>query len=126
LSSIRGPYAFVFYDAVHRRVYYGRDCLGRRSLLRKTTQDNSLVLSSVCDNASGDTWAEVEADGIYVVDLDNEMSEPQITHIPHVRLGQTDAPDLCFVGRFPPSRCRLIVSDSTLSFHEPHNIRAMS
>ena len=120
LSSIRGPYAFVFYDAVHHRVYYGRDCLGRRSLLRKSTQDNSLVLSSVCDNASGDTWAEVEADGIYACDLNTNdpMSGPQVTHIPHVRSGQLDAPDLCFVGESPTSRCRLIPADTTLPIHE--------
>jgi hypothetical protein len=128
LSSIRGPYALVFYDAVHSRIYFGRDCLGRRSLLRKSTQDNSLVLSSVCDNASGDTWAEVEADGIYVADLDtiDSTSGPHITHIPHVRLGQIDAPDLCFVGESPPPRCQLIPIDSTLPIHELSSTRPTS
>ncbi|KAM0322020.1 hypothetical protein ACHAQA_009762 [Verticillium albo-atrum] len=66
LRAIDGPFAFVFLDKPSSRLYYGRDRLGRRSLLRR--QDQGLVLSSI----AGDTdhnWSEVEADGIYVVDL---------------------------------------------------------
>ncbi|KAL8904462.1 MAG: hypothetical protein Q9207_003260 [Kuettlingeria erythrocarpa] len=33
-SRVSGPYAFIFYCATNRSVYYGRDFLGRRSLLR--------------------------------------------------------------------------------------------
>lgn len=98
LSGIRGPYAIVFYDAVNELVYYGRDCLGRRSLLKKTTSDGSLVLSSVCDNATGEAWAEVEADGIYAVELNEFEENPHITHVPHTRLGQVSS-GLSFVGR---------------------------
>ncbi|KAK3168806.1 hypothetical protein OEA41_005254 [Lepraria neglecta] len=35
IATITGPYAFVFYDAQSARVFYGRDALGRRSLLVK-------------------------------------------------------------------------------------------
>ncbi|KAM0283154.1 hypothetical protein ACHAQH_002635 [Verticillium albo-atrum] len=66
LRAIDGPFAFVFYEQASSKLYYGRDRLGRRSLLRR--QDEGLVLSSI----AGDTnpnWSEVEADGIYVVDL---------------------------------------------------------
>jgi asparagine synthetase B (glutamine-hydrolysing) len=101
LSSIRGPYAIVFYDAVNRRIYYGRDCLGRRSLLRKSTSDGSLISSSVCDNATGEAWAEVEADGIYVIDLNAAPAshDLHITHIPHTRSGKPQISGLSFVGR---------------------------
>ncbi|KAL1593187.1 hypothetical protein SLS60_010795 [Paraconiothyrium brasiliense] len=58
LYSIGGPYAFVFYDARNRYIYYGRDCLGRRSLLKKDISDNELFLSSVCDNSTGENWTE--------------------------------------------------------------------
>ena len=111
LSNIQGPYAIVFYDAVNEHVYYGRDCLGRRSLLRKTTSDGTLVLSSVCDNATGEAWAEVEADGIYVVDLSETVSEPDvidvthIPHIPHIRLGNATTSALSFVGECYTWRC---------------------
>eukprot|EP00127_Corallochytrium_limacisporum_P007089 Clim_evm8s242 gene=Clim_evmTU8s242 len=33
IAGIRGPFAFVFYHAGKGRLYYGRDVLGRRSLL---------------------------------------------------------------------------------------------
>ncbi|KAF1944590.1 hypothetical protein EJ02DRAFT_83504 [Clathrospora elynae] len=104
LASIRGPYALVFYDAFNKRIYYGRDCLGRRSLLRKSSSDGTLVLSSVCDNASGDAWSEVEADGIYIADLntiDSMSSSFAHTHIPHRRLGQGNDSGLSFSLPFP-------------------------
>ncbi|KAI4710046.1 hypothetical protein J4E89_005278 [Alternaria sp. Ai002NY15] len=104
LSVVRGPYALVFYDASHQRIYYGRDCLGRRSLLQKSTLDGTLVLSSVCDNASGESWAEVEADGIYVVDV--ELADPTsdsflVTRVPHRRSDQEEDSELSFTLPFP-------------------------
>ncbi|KAI4672956.1 uncharacterized protein J4E78_001459 [Alternaria triticimaculans] len=104
LSVVRGPYALVFYDASHKRIYYGRDCLGRRSLLQKSTLDGTLVLSSVCDNASGESWAEVEADGIYVVDV--ELADPTsdsflVTRVPHRRSDQEEDSELSFTLPFP-------------------------
>ncbi|KAI4687975.1 uncharacterized protein J4E84_004903 [Alternaria hordeiaustralica] len=104
LSVVRGPYALVFYDASHKRIYYGRDCLGRRSLLQQSTPDGTLVLSSVCDNASGESWAEVEADGIYVVDV--ELADPTSnsfpgTRVPHCRSDQEEDSDLSFTLPFP-------------------------
>ncbi|GKT48241.1 asparagine synthetase domain-containing protein C4F6.11c [Colletotrichum spaethianum] len=66
LRSIEGPFAFVYYDATACRVYYGRDRLGRRSLLLNQGED--LRLSSIAESTSP-AWAEVEADGIYVLDL---------------------------------------------------------
>lgn len=99
LSQVRGPYAVVFFDAVNNHIYYGRDCLGRRSLLTKSTSDGSLVLSSVCDNATGEAWAEVEADGIYMLDVTAFDDSSSVTHIPHTRLGETSSSELSFVGR---------------------------
>ena len=124
LSNIRGPYAIVFYDAVNKHIYYGRDCLGRRSLLRKATSDGSLVLSSVCDNATGEAWAEVEADGIYFVDLNTAQTAKgsfSITHIPHVRSGDTASSELSFVGRWSPLRCLLMLSGLAISTFEPRS-----
>lgn len=69
MSQIAGPYAFVFIDASRSRVYFGRDFLGRRSLLYKVDVEGNLLLSSVTDGSSGEGWSEVEADGIYCIDL---------------------------------------------------------
>ena len=78
IGSITGPYAFVFYDAQSRRVFYGRDALGRRSLVTKRYEAGNLAISSVSDATEADGWDEVEADGVYILDFEgNEAS-----HIP--------------------------------------------
>ena len=122
LSNIRGPYAIVFYDAVNKRIVYGRDCLGRRSLLKKPTADGTIVLSSVCDNVKGEAWTEVEADGIYVVNLHNTILSQNllcnVTHVPHTRRGGTAGPDLSFVGKYFQSRGLLISAGFAISTHE--------
>ncbi|KAL8738199.1 MAG: hypothetical protein Q9181_000970 [Wetmoreana brouardii] len=85
LHRISGPYAFIFYHASYGKVYYGRDVLGRRSLLRSQGQDGSPMVSSVCCGISSGSWTEVEADGIYVIELPkNPQGGPGITekHIP--------------------------------------------
>ena len=88
LSSITGPYAFVFYDAQNHRVFYGRDALGRRSLLIRQHSTRGFVLSSLCDPTESEDWIEVEADGIYVldlaVDIDRLNDVDLVTHIPWV------------------------------------------
>lgn len=72
LSTVAGPYAFVFYSGTTGKLYFGRDFLGRRSLLYKVT-DHGLLLTSVTSGASDDGgWSEVEADGIYCLDLENQ------------------------------------------------------
>ena len=67
IQSISGPFAFIYFDKVHGILYFGRDCLGRRSLLSSMDSTNAAVqFSSVADNTSG-SWSEVGADGIYVL-----------------------------------------------------------
>lgn len=78
IASITGPYAFVFYDAQSRRVFYGRDALGRRSLVTKRYGAGSIAISSVSDAAEVDGWEEVEADGVYMLDLERNAA----SHIP--------------------------------------------
>jgi asparagine synthetase B (glutamine-hydrolysing) len=65
LKSISGPFAFVFLDRTHERIFFGRDRLGRRSLLYSTDSD-SMEFSSTADSSRG-IWQEVEADAIYVL-----------------------------------------------------------
>jgi hypothetical protein len=69
LREIEGPFAFVFYDKPAQRLFYGRDRLGRRSLLLRP--GSPLLLSSVAETPSPD-WAEVEADGFYSIDLSQD------------------------------------------------------
>ncbi|KAG5999140.1 hypothetical protein E4U43_002258, partial [Claviceps pusilla] len=67
LRDIEGPFAFIYYDKAAGRLFYGRDRLGRRSLLVKT--GDPFVLASIADDCAAGEWAEVEADGIYVLEL---------------------------------------------------------
>lgn len=68
--SIQGPFAVVYYDSDDRRVYFGRDRLGRRSLLvHKARDGRSVSFSSVAGQPVTD-WQEVPADGLYSLSLD--------------------------------------------------------
>jgi asparagine synthetase B (glutamine-hydrolysing) len=65
LHTISGPFAFVLVDKIHSQIYFGRDRLGRRSLLYEISSDpTSLHLSSVADPHNG-SWQEVDTDAIY-------------------------------------------------------------
>jgi asparagine synthetase B (glutamine-hydrolysing) len=80
LSSICGPFAFVFLDNTHKQLFFGRDRLGRRSLLYNSLEHlETIELSSVADPTRG-LWNEVEADGIYTLSCGQEgaMKEAQL------------------------------------------------
>jgi asparagine synthetase B (glutamine-hydrolysing) len=73
LRSISGPFAFVFLDKFHGALYFGRDRLGRRSLLFNTDGlPDSMEFSSSGDLTNGN-WKEVDADGIYRLSFTNEQ-----------------------------------------------------
>ncbi|KAJ5149690.1 hypothetical protein N7448_001268 [Penicillium atrosanguineum] len=69
-ATISGPFAFVFYDAVNARLFFSRDCLGRRSLLQGFEEDGSLRICSICDGSSSTLFDEVGFAGIYMINLD--------------------------------------------------------
>lgn len=78
LRYIDGPFAFVFFDKSSGKVYYGRDRLGRRSLVIREG-DQRVVLSSITD-AADPQWKEVEADGIYVLDVAGTYSSHSLAN----------------------------------------------
>lgn len=69
LGWIRGPYSFIYFNFARQMLYFGRDCVGRRSLVTTRVEDGGFVLSSAADLEMGVEWEEVDADGIYHVDL---------------------------------------------------------
>lgn len=69
ISNITGPFSFVFYDGLHRRLYFSRDCLGRRSLLHGQDDYGNLRICSVSDGSPGAAFEEVETDGLHMIDL---------------------------------------------------------
>lgn len=80
LKSIEGPFAFVFLDKNTSMLYYGRDRLGRRSLLSHAT--DSLSLSSVAGTIDP-AWTEVEADGFYSINLAESGDLSTLTRTRH-------------------------------------------
>jgi asparagine synthetase B (glutamine-hydrolysing) len=75
-SRIRGPFACVFYDSRQQQVYFGRDCLGRRSLVTTTADNGDVIIASV-SSPDDDGWVEVDAVGMYVISL-LDCSEPAL------------------------------------------------
>lgn len=74
IRSIEGPYALVYYQADHRRVYFARDPLGRRSLvMHYPTKRNSTIYLSSCACAAIDgeldNWQEVPCDSVFAFHL---------------------------------------------------------
>lgn len=70
MGKLEGPWAMVFYSANKNKLWYGRDCLGRRSLLCQTVPDNQgLRLSSVGVDMLG--WEEVGVNGLWCIDLND-------------------------------------------------------
>lgn len=69
LSSIEGPFAFIFYKAATNKIWFARDCLGRRSLLWQRSEHGPFMLSSVAK--ADQDWEEVPAHGIYCIDLES-------------------------------------------------------
>ncbi|KAK1755858.1 asparagine synthetase [Echria macrotheca] len=64
---IEGPFAFVYYDEPSGTVFFGRDRLGRRSLMISEDASGDLTLCSVAESREP-IWREVEADGFYSLD----------------------------------------------------------
>lgn len=69
LAAVRGPWAFVYHQGAADSLWFGRDVLGRRSLLWAWAA-GTLTLSSVAAQTAGaDPWKEVPAVGVFRVDL---------------------------------------------------------
>ncbi|KAF2862756.1 hypothetical protein K470DRAFT_212267 [Piedraia hortae CBS 480.64] len=75
MASISGPYAFIYHEGVNNLLYFGRDPLGRRSLMISRTSEGGAALCSISDPMLPD-WKEVDADGIYCLSLGDASLEP--------------------------------------------------
>lgn len=67
-QSLNGPWAFVFYDAVNRNLWYGRDYFGRRSLLSFVDKE-TFVISSVGKRSFTDHFKEIPAKTLYRINI---------------------------------------------------------
>ena len=94
ISLLSGPHAFVYFDAHRKCIFYARDGLGRRSLMSRTNANGDIAItSSSCrelresqpevegqTNPNTDTaeWSEVDADGVYIIDLTKRAVNSQL------------------------------------------------
>lgn len=79
MSGIEGPWAMVYFSANDNKLYYGRDCLGRRSLLRGEGFNGEVcLLSSVCIGSYA--WGDDKVDGLWCIDLNEWMREGEQVH----------------------------------------------
>jgi len=84
ISRIHGEFAFILYVPNSRSIYYGRDCLGRRSLLiNKSIAINGITaISSVTIDMKNNTWEEISPGIVYRLDLcTNEQTSIPISRI---------------------------------------------
>ncbi|KAG7202299.1 hypothetical protein KM043_018631 [Ampulex compressa] len=73
LSKVHGPYSFIYYQKADNHLYFGRDIIGRHSLLLQLDNENkSLTLMSVT-NKQMKNVIEVPAIGIFVMDLNKSV-----------------------------------------------------
>ncbi|PWY95104.1 asparagine synthase related protein [Aspergillus sclerotioniger CBS 115572] len=79
ISSISGPFAFVFYDAVNSKLFFTRDSLGRRSLLQGVDETGTFKICSLCDGTSSTHFSEVETDGVYMIDFEHTIFQDDST-----------------------------------------------
>lgn len=80
LARCEGPFAFVLFDARHNRLIFGRDELGRRSLLVAGHGDmeRSYQLASMRSFADVSDWKELNARGVFVHDISESGSPDQL------------------------------------------------
>lgn len=68
-QEIQGPYSFIYYQRSTNLLYFGRDSIGRHSLLlNSNTDENVLTLTSVASKQINGI-VEVPAIGIFVMNL---------------------------------------------------------
>uniref|UniRef100_A0A8C6XHK1 Asparagine synthetase domain-containing protein 1 n=1 Tax=Naja naja TaxID=35670 RepID=A0A8C6XHK1_NAJNA len=122
LSSIQGPWSFIFYQASRHCVWFGRDYFGRRSLLWQFNKESDavLVLSSV-SSASNNQWLEVPASGIFQMNLQDCVAHKSITLMLHPWrfpprqnvVGEVVPVDFSIVSKSLPAYVSLVTNTST-------------
>ncbi|KAI8786989.1 asparagine synthetase domain-containing protein 1-like isoform X1 [Biomphalaria glabrata] len=82
LESIHGPWAFIYWQADVKKLWFGRDMFGRRSLLwhLPSLKDNQFILSSVA--TENQDFAEIPSVGIFVLDFTQPEVCPSLTLYP--------------------------------------------
>ena len=94
MGRIHGEFSFILFASSSNCVYYGRDCIGRRSLLVNTSLHGVVAISSVAVSESDkgfipdgiNDWEEIPPGIVYRLDA----STGDVTSIPMVRVVRSE------------------------------------
>lgn len=76
LYKVNGPYAFIYLDKPKKKLYFGRDIFGRRSLLLgKNKEGDTLILTSVAKRKTEFDFIEVPSVGTFCYDIEKNRFE---------------------------------------------------
>lgn len=68
LDSMRGPWSIIYWCSSSQKLYFGKDRLGRRSLLVKIHGKNRLTIASVASDTESSGFVELPPAGLFFVD----------------------------------------------------------
>mmetsp|Transcript_95529 Transcript_95529/g.274045 ORF Transcript_95529/g.274045 Transcript_95529/m.274045 type:complete len:739 (+) Transcript_95529:58-2274(+) len=80
LELVHGPFALAVWSPRRRALFFGRDKLGRRSLVVARSASGDVCVSSVAANPV-DLWSELPVTGLFALDL-ADLSNPSVRHMP--------------------------------------------
>jgi asparagine synthetase B (glutamine-hydrolysing) len=121
LTSIAGPFAFVYYDALSLTVYYGRDRLGRRSLMISRDSNSSIIISSNSTNSAYISCSEIDTATIQVLDIANSITIPEL--LPRQDSGPSMNKLLPSTEQISPIPTAETVNNLQLQLHEALRLR---
>ncbi|RVE58457.1 hypothetical protein OJAV_G00209640 [Oryzias javanicus] len=120
LSTIQGPWAFVYYQRAGDYLWFGRDFFGRRSLLWKYDAEIGVfTLTSVASGISipgQSDWKEVPAVGVYKVDVKAAAQTGSVTFELFPWAGNDIS---SYVMNSVPSGCTFEMNQAGLSLTSP-------
>lgn len=74
-KTIKGPYSFIYYNKKWKKLFFGRDSLGRNSLLVGKTGDDIVLTSTIQRSKDFKSVIELPPLGIYCYDFVNLILE---------------------------------------------------
>lgn len=73
LDALRGPWALIFWHEPTKRLYFGRDCLGRRSLMINVEAGSHVTITSVPPPHSEQHFVELPPHGLAYLDFSGPL-----------------------------------------------------
>lgn len=99
LSKIKGPWSVCIIDIIEKKVYFGRDYFGRRSLLFTQTADGIIISSVVSSESSSNSkYIEAVSGTLYTIDLKDMALTTERLDIPKYIISEFNYNDPIEVG----------------------------